>query len=81
MRLFILTNRFVCVGFHLGFSSKGEGKCDNCRVKGDKEYSSTFIHDFSLEKDIIVLTRGGLGHAPPGKFLKLSTSETVSGGI
>ena len=69
MRLLILTNRFTCVGFHLGFSSReGEGKRDYCQVKGDKEYSSTFVHDFSLEKDIIVLTRGIWGMLPQENF-------------
>ena len=59
----------------------GEGKRNNCRVKAGKEYSSIFIHDFSLEKDIIVLTRGVWDMLPQKFFLKLSTSETVSGRI
>ena len=45
-----------------------EGKRDNCQVKGGKEYSSNFVHDFSLEKDIIVLTRGVWGMLPQENF-------------
>ena len=33
----------TCTGFHLGLSSRGGGKRNNCRIKGGRGYFKCFI--------------------------------------